>query len=421
MRRLLSRIDTFGFHLATLDLRAHTAVHHAVLAQGLDDPRVVPAAPRPSGMRGWSRCSRRDTGPSGSFDALGKRTLAVFDAIVQSRHRYGPDAIGLYIVGGAAQADDVLAPLVLARWAEAYDKSSGEVALDVAPQFDTVGDARALRRGDARAARGWGLQAPPRSARPLQTVLIGYSDSNQESGIVASRFAAYRAQRHLTEALRQAQQAACAVLQPRRQHPARRRAHRRIAAGRAGRIGQRRAALHRAGRKHQPELRPASQRHAHAGARVFSTLALATLAVKRGVAVRESAALAECAGLVAGHSAQAWRSLIYEQPQFVDFFRAVTPIDVIERMQIGAQPGPAARGGRHRCGAAGGVGVRLGAVAPHAARLVRSRQRGWNSHVPSAESTLLRRCYQGWPFFRNLIDDIEAMLARADFARGRAL
>ena len=98
VRRLLSRIDTFGFHLATLDLRAHTTVHHAVLAQGLDDPRVDRAVPRPSGTRGWSRCSRRDTGPSGSFDALGKRTLAVFDAIVQSRHRYGADAIGLYIV-----------------------------------------------------------------------------------------------------------------------------------------------------------------------------------------------------------------------------------------------------------------------------------------------------------------------------------
>src|SRR6202162_5304071 len=60
-------------------------------------------------------------------------------------------------------------------------------------------------------------------------------------------------------------------------------------------------------------LRPNAMRSLE---RALSTLALATLAVKRGVAVREGAALAECVGLVAGHSAQAWRSLIYENPQF---------------------------------------------------------------------------------------------------------
>ena len=80
-------------------------------------------------------------------------------------------------------------------------------------------------------------------------------------------------------------------------------------------------------------LRPNAMRSLE---RAFSTLALATLAVKRGVAAR-GVALAECAGLVAGHSAQAWRGLVYEQPQFNGVFpRSVTPIDVIERMQIGS-------------------------------------------------------------------------------------
>ncbi len=86
----------------------------------------------------------RDAGPVGSFDARGKRTLAVFESVQQSRHRYGAEAIGLYIVGGATHADDVLAPLVLARWAEAYDKNSGQVALDVAPLFESGRDPGAL-------------------------------------------------------------------------------------------------------------------------------------------------------------------------------------------------------------------------------------------------------------------------------------
>ena len=124
------------------------------------------SAARSSGTRDWWRSSSATPGRPALSMRSAKRTLAVFDAITQSRHRYGADAIGLYIVSGAAQADDVLAPLVLARWAGAYDKSSGEVALDVAPQFDTRRDARALRHGHARAAAGRRLQAPPRGARP---------------------------------------------------------------------------------------------------------------------------------------------------------------------------------------------------------------------------------------------------------------
>src|SRR5579863_1086560 len=411
VRRLLSRIDTFGFHLATLDLRASAAVHHTVLAQGLDDPQWCQRSALERHKR-LVEILERDIGPAGTFDALGKRTLAVFDAIVQSRHRYGPDAVGLYIVGGAATADDVLAPLVLARWAEAYTKSSGEVALDVAPEFDSVD---ALERCGAvmRELLEDGVYKRHLEARGrLQTVLIGFSDSNQESGMIASRLAAYRAQRHLTDALREAN----------KQHV--------LFYSRGGSIprgGGRIDALLRAapsesinGVLHFTEqgesisqnygLRPNAMRTLE---RAFSTLARATLAVRRGVAVRESAALAECVGLVAGHSAQAWRSLVYETPQFVDFFRAVTPIDVIERMQIGSNQ-------TQRTDQRG-----IEAVRPAAWVFAWSQSRhmipGWygaGTGLEFAKSErgldLLRRCYQGWPFFRTLIDDIEAMLARAD-------
>ncbi len=208
VRRLLYRIDTFGFHLATLDIKEHSSVHHAVLAQGLDDPQWPqrPAAERHVRL---VEILSRDIGPGPGFDALGKRTLAVFDAITQCRHRYGADAIGLYIVSGAAQADDMLAPLVLARWAGAYDKRSGEVALDVAPLFDGVSTlencGEVMREVLADSVYGRHLEARGR----MQTVLIGFSESNQESGLVASRLAAYRAQRNLTAAVRREKRSMC--------------------------------------------------------------------------------------------------------------------------------------------------------------------------------------------------------------------
>lgn len=411
VRRLLARIDTFGFHLATLDLRSSASTHHMVLAQGLDDPEWLQHSPLQRHAR-LLEILERDIGPTGRFDALGKRTLAVFDAIVQSRHRYGADAIGLYIVAGAAAADDVLAPLVLARWAEAYNKSTGEVPLDVAPEFDGVGT---LERCGAimRELLEDGVYKRHLEARGrLQTVLIGYSGSALESGLVASRHAAYRAQRNLTEALRDAHKEHVLFYSR---------------GGSVPRGGGRIDALLRAapaesvsgvlrfteqgeGIHQNYGLRPNAMRSLE---RALSTLALATLAVRRGVAVRESSALAECVGLVAGHSAQAWRSLVFETPQFYDFFRAVTPIDVIERMQIGSsQPARSEQPGVESVRPADWV---------FAWAQTRHMIPGWfgaGSGLEFARSErgleLLRRCYQGWPFFRNLIDDIEAMLARAD-------
>ena len=411
VRRLLYRIDTFGFHLATLDLRAPASLHHAVLAQGLDEPEwtQLTAAERHARLVG---ILERDTGPTGSFDALAKRTLAVFDAITQSRHRCGADAIGLYIVSGAVQADDVLAPLVLARWAGAYDKASGEVALDVAPQFDTVESLEGCGTVMRELLQDGVYKRHLDGRGRLQTVLIGFSDSNQQSGLVASRFAAFRAQRSLTDALRQAQ----------KQHV--------LFYSRGGSVprgGGRIDALLRAAPaesvsgvlRFTEQGESISQNYGLLSnamrtlERAFSTLAQATLAVKRKVAVREGAALADCVGIAAGHSAQVFRGLVYERAQFFDFFRAVTPIDVIERMQIGTQPPE--RGERQ------GVDSIRPALWVYAWAQSRYMLPGWygaGSGLELAKSErgieMLRRCYRGWPFFRNLIDDIEAMLARSD-------
>ncbi|MBV9697463.1 MAG: phosphoenolpyruvate carboxylase, partial [Gammaproteobacteria bacterium] len=203
VERLLRRIDTFGFHLASLDVRQHASVLHEVLAQGFADPQWL-ARSRAERRDRLAEALERDRGPAVPLDALGKRTLAVFDAILQGRHRYGSAAIGYFVISGAAGADDVLAALLLARWAQAYDKETGEVALDIAPQFESeaaLTECGALLRE---------LLADPLYRRHLearqrrQCVLIGYSDSNKEGGFCASRFAIYQAQRSLAKVLRAA-------------------------------------------------------------------------------------------------------------------------------------------------------------------------------------------------------------------------
>src|SRR5260370_6533739 len=199
VERLLRRIDTFGFPLATLDVRQHASVLHQAVARGFDDPLWLGRSSRERRDR-LAQALEKDRGPVAELDALGKRNLAVFDAIMQGRHRYGPDAIGYFIVSGASGADDVLAALLLARWAAAYDKRTGEVALDLAPQFETA---------EALATCGRTLQellADPLYRRHLdargrrQCVLIGYSHRNKQIGPSAPRLLSHQAQHHLAQA-----------------------------------------------------------------------------------------------------------------------------------------------------------------------------------------------------------------------------
>jgi phosphoenolpyruvate carboxylase len=301
---------------------------------------------------------------------------------------------------------------VLARWAGAYDRCTGEVALDIAPQFDTVSTLEECGTVMGELLEDGVYKRHLEARGKPQTVLVGFSDSNKQSGIVASRFAAFRAQRTLTEALRQTRKQHILFFSR---------------GGSAPRGGGRIDSLLRAAPAESVNgiLRFTEQGESISQnyglltnamrtlERAFSTLAQATLAVKRGVAVQEGAALADCVGLAAGHSAQVWRAMVYEQPQFYDYFRAVTPIDVIERMQIGSVQSP--RGERRS----------IDSIRPALWVFAWSQSRhmlpGWYGageglEFARAERGLdtLRLSYRGWPFFRGLIDDIEAMLARSD-------
>lgn len=414
VRRLVLRARTFGFHLAMLDLRQHAEVHHQVLAQGLDDPQWLqrPAAERHARL---VSLLERDVGPTGAFDALGKRVLAVFDAAMQGRNRYGAEAIGYYVVSGVTGPDDVLAPLVLARWAGAYDKRSGAVALDVAPLFESFESQR-----DCAAIIGSVLDEPvyrqhlaARGRR--QCVLVGYTHGCRDSGYLTARLSAYDAQRSLSQAF------AARELEPVIFH---------ARGGSLGRGGSRIDALIESAPPgsvngvlritEQGEsvsqgysLRPNAMRTLE---RAFSALTLATATTRRGAAKPESPSAHECVSTVSAASRDCWRKLVIDDRDFHDYFRAVTPIDVIERMQIGSRTvwGPLRPGAsplqsirttpwvfawsQSRCMMPGWFGAGTGLAAGVAAHGLQA----------------LQDAYASWPLMTQMLDELERMLARTD-------
>src|SRR5882762_9361522 len=409
VRRFMRRVRTFGFHLATLDVTQHAHIHDEVIAQGLGVPEwpTLASQERLSQLRDLLA---RDQGPTGTFDAIGRRSLWVFEAIAHARHKFGGRAIGEYIVSGAQGPEDVLAVLLLARWADITDKRTGESPLDVAPLLESIDSLE--RAGDILRA----LCREPAYRRHLaargnrQMVVIGYSDSNKEGGIVASRWALQVAQIQLLEAAREAG-IKVLIFHGRGGTPAR-------GGGRTENLvegvpdGAIRGVLRLTEQgevvNQSYGLRPIAMRTLE---RTFASVALAT--AHAGERPPLPPAHAAAMQTIAARSLMAYRELVFGSARFFDYFRAATPLDVIERMHIGSRP--AAR--------AGGDGVRALRAIPWVFAWTQSRHMlpGWFGFGSGLSAALeqhgddvVAQMVAQWPFFGHLLDNVEAMLGRTD-------
>ena len=414
VRRLLLRVDTFGFHLATLDLKQRADVHHRVIAQGMDDPQWLqrPAAER---MARLSEMLSRNIGPRAPLDALGRRTLAVFETALQCRARFGERSIGCYIVAGAQGAEDLLAPLVLARWAGVDDRRSGEVGLDFAPLFES---GESLRNGgrimtEVLEERNYRQHLAARGVP--QPVFVGYTEAGRDAGFLDMRLAVYNAQRDLAAALAAAGQSG--VIQHSR-------------GGSTARGGSRLDAIIRAA---PPETIDGVLRITEQGEiisqnyglrsnalrtleRAFGALGVATLARRKGRARPEPPAQHEMATQLAAESRRVWRALVVEDADFHDFFRSVTPIDVIERMQIGSRS-------IWETGSSAGVLSVRSAAWVFAWSQSRYFLPGWYGAGTALQAGIaahgvaaMRTMHGEWSFFSGVVDDIETQLARTDLS-----
>jgi phosphoenolpyruvate carboxylase len=408
VRRLRRRAEAFGFHLATLDLRQESTRHDAALAALLDDGDW-PArswAERADRLRDLISGAEKPASPQAAEAAP---VLEVFRTVAASLPRYGARAFGPYIISMSRSAADALAVLALARFAGCTD-GNGAVPLDVAPLFETVDDLQAA----ADTLRS--LFADPvyrehlRERGDRQVVMLGYSDSAKDGGLVASRWALQQTQVQLT-----ALAAEAGV---------------RIAFfhGRGG-------SLSRGGGKTERAVIAAPRGSVDGSLRLteqgevihrkygIRALALRNLEQMTGAVLRASlrprppepreAAWREMAAFIAAAARAHYRGLVYDTPGFVDYFRAATPIDVIERLRIGSRPSKRGNAGgvsslraipwvfawsQNRCGLTAWLGVGTGLAAGI----------GKFGHAEVAEMA------RDWPFFATLVDDVEMVLAKSD-------
>jgi phosphoenolpyruvate carboxylase len=340
---------------------------------------------------------------------VGRRSLGVFEAIVHARHKFGSRAVGEYIVSGARGPEDVLAVLLLARWADITDKRTGECPLDVAPLLESI---EALERAGSALGQ---LHQEPAYRQHLaargnrQRVVIGYSDSNKQGGIAASRWALQVAQVRLLDAARSAG-ITLGIFYGRGGTPPRGggRTEDLVEAAPAGAIhGVLRMTEQGEVVNQSYGLRPIAMRTLE---RTFAAVALATAHQDRpGPPEAQRAAMQT----IAARSLEVYRQLVFGEAGFFEYFRAATPLDVIERLHIGSRP--AFR--------AGGGSIDTLRAIPWVFAWTQSRHMlpGWFGFGSGIEAAVelhgaevVADMAGQWPFFAHLLDDVEAMLARTD-------
>ncbi|MEX2655781.1 MAG: phosphoenolpyruvate carboxylase [Acidimicrobiia bacterium] len=201
LMRLMRNVETFGFHLATMDIREHAERHHEVLVQLYDrigtDYSSLSRPERLELLADELGNRRPLASPVTPLDGRAAVTFDTFSAIRRAHERFGPDVIESYIISMTQGVDDVLAAAVLARDAGLIDLHSEHAAVDIVPLFETIDELR--RAGELLDAM---LSTP--SYRKIvelrgntQEVMLGYSDSNKFGGITTSQWEIYKAQRLL--------------------------------------------------------------------------------------------------------------------------------------------------------------------------------------------------------------------------------
>ena len=419
---LLAGVRAHGFHGYMMDVRDHADVHRAAvdaIAARVGLPSLDGAALRRelSGVR--PLVARRL-----ALDDDTRRVLDTFRAVRTIQEESGAAAASTYIVSMATEAEDLLRVLLLARETGLVDLAAEPPVsrLDVVPLFETLDDlehAPTVLRA---------LFADPVYARQLaargrrQEVMIGYSDSGKDAGVLAAAWALYRAQESLAEVC--AEHGVELVL-----------FH-----GRGGSVGrgggspvQRAIAALPPGTVHG---RIKITEQGEIISQQFGLLSIAerTLEVSLAgvllqqfddwrdrVGANDVRRYREVMNALSERSLAVYRALVHESDELFALFRAATPIAELADARFGSRPA-------YRPGAKSGIeGIRAipWGFGWTQIRLLLTGWLGAGTALSEAISSdiglaTLQQMARTWPFFDDLLGKIETACAKADLEIARA-
>jgi len=420
LARTISTVDVFGFHLAKLDFRQHSERHLSAIDEITTELGLLSdsyAKLSEDGKVEWLKKEllvRRPMFPTRlNFSDLTNETIQTFRTMYECQRQYGEAALDTYIVSMTRNASDLLAILVLAKDAGMIKfGDKGHATLNVVPLFETIDD---LRRAPKLIQS---LLSDPsyceylKMRNNLQEIMIGYSDSGKDGGIVTANWELYKVQRQLVELAEKSK------------------IELRLFHGRGGTIGRGGGPTHRAilaqppgtvaGRikiTEQGEVISSKYALHEIAVRNFERLAAATLEATlnhidadRGNEKKEWVAFMDA---FSESAFRAFRALVHNEPDFVDFFQQTTPIDEIAQLNIGSRPTRRSKNSK----SINDLRAIPWIFAWTQSRYMLPAWYGFGSAFEALEEKnigLMKDMYRDWPFFKGLVSKIETALAVAD-------
>ncbi|MDJ0689871.1 MAG: phosphoenolpyruvate carboxylase [Xenococcaceae cyanobacterium MO_188.B32] len=447
---LVCQAEVYGFNLTQLDFRQESSRHSDAIEEIAEYLQILPKPYNQLSEREKSQWlveelrTRRPLIPAEMpFSESTCEIIETLRMLRELQQEFGLSICKTYIISMTNHVSDVLEVMLLAQEAGLYDPATSRTTVRIVPLFETVDDLKrapsvmrdlfelplyraALAGGYDQLAQLQGkeiegqLEPPPLDPANLQEVMLGYSDSNKDSGFLSSNWEIHKAQKALQKV---ASDYGVSL---------------RIFHGRGGSVGRGGGPAYAAILAQPTDTIKGRIKITEQGEVLASKYSLPELALYNletiTTAVIQSSLLGsgfdrvepwnEIMEELAVRSRTAYRSLVYEQPDFVDFFLSVTPIDVISQLQIGSRPSK--RPGKANKEKDKKKDISSLRAIPWVFSWTQSRfllpawygvgtaLKGFLEQEPDKNLNLLRYFYFKWPFFKMVISKVEMTLAKVD-------
>jgi len=421
LKNFMRLVQTFRFHLARLDLRQestrHTCAVHEMLkiTEVENDYQNLPEEQKLALLTKLLQEAPLKAALD-RFSPEAKDVVELFVAIDDAHEDISERALGSYIISMAHTASHVLEVLFLAHQAGLVEKQGDEwiCHIRVTPLFETVEDLKHCESVMSNLFDSALYRNILRGESSVQEVMLGYSDSAKDGGILAAHWQLYDAQKRLN------QLAAQHDIKLRLFH------------GRGGTVGRGGGPTHQAILAQPPqtisgEIKITEQgeiiafkfSYPQTAAYELTTGTTALLQATCNTLNPTNAERLDFLGIMdalAKFSEQTYRELTEETDGILDYFYEVTPVSEIAKLNIGSRPSYRKKGDRSKSSIRAIAWVFSWAQARQTLPAwygLGSALEKWREEAPERLARL-QKMYNEWPFFKNLLNNVQFALIKSD-------